>query len=45
MRRENPAFAWLGNQPDAREGVLSFVEKRKPNWTLTPSDVPKELIK
>jgi enoyl-CoA hydratase/carnithine racemase len=44
MRRENPAFAWLGNQPDAREGVLSFVEKRKPNWTLTPSDVPKELI-
>ena len=45
MRRENPAFAWLGNQPDAREGVMSFVEKRKPNWTLTPSDVPKELIK
>jgi enoyl-CoA hydratase/carnithine racemase len=45
MRRENPIFAWLGNQPDAREGVLSFVEKRKPKWTLTPSDVPKELIK
>jgi len=44
MRRESPIFAWLGNQADAREGVLSFVEKRKPNWTLTASDVPKELI-
>ena len=44
MKRENPAFAWFGNQPDAREGVLSFVEKRAPKWSLTPSDVPKNLI-
>jgi enoyl-CoA hydratase/carnithine racemase len=44
MRRENPAFAWLGNQADAREGVLSFVEKRAPKWSLTPSDVPKTLF-
>jgi len=44
MQRESAIFAWLGNQPDAREGILSFVEKRKPNWTSTPSDVPKNLI-
>ena len=44
MQRENPAFAWFGNQPDAREGVLSFVEKRAPKWSLTPADVPKNLI-
>src|SRR5262249_35419856 len=44
MRRENPAFAWLGNQPDAREGVLSFVEKRAPKWSLTPADVPQSLF-
>jgi enoyl-CoA hydratase/carnithine racemase len=45
MQRENPVFAWLGNQPDAREGVLSFVEKRQPKWTMTPSDVPIEFIR
>jgi enoyl-CoA hydratase/carnithine racemase len=44
MRRENPAFAWFGNQSDAREGVQSFVEKRAPKWSLTPSDVPKNLL-
>ena len=44
MRRENPAFAWLGNQADAREGVTSFLEKRTPKWTLTTADVPKNLI-
>jgi enoyl-CoA hydratase/carnithine racemase len=43
MQREGPIFAWFGNQPDAREGVLSFVEKRTPNWTMAPRDVPKEL--
>jgi len=44
MRRKNPAFAWLGNQADAREGVQSFVEKRAPKWTLSPSDIPKNLF-
>jgi enoyl-CoA hydratase/carnithine racemase len=35
-KRENPVFAWLGSQPDAREGVVSFLEKRPPRWSLTP---------
>jgi enoyl-CoA hydratase/carnithine racemase len=33
MQREGPLFAWAGNQPDAREGIASFVEKRPPRWT------------
>ena len=43
MKRENKVFAYLGNQPDAREGVLSFLEKRPPQWKLSPSrDKPEE---
>jgi enoyl-CoA hydratase/carnithine racemase len=42
MKAEGPAFAWLGNQPDAREGIMSFLEKRAPNWSLTPADIPDD---
>ncbi|HEY6418470.1 MAG TPA: enoyl-CoA hydratase-related protein [Candidatus Binataceae bacterium] len=31
------AFVWSGKQPDAREGVTSFLEKRKPAWKMKPS--------
>jgi enoyl-CoA hydratase/carnithine racemase len=42
MEREGPLFAWVGGQPDAREGVLSFLEKREPAWKLRPSvDLPE----
>lgn len=44
MKREGPAFAWLGNQADAKEGVMSFVEKRSPSWALSPKDVPEDLL-
>ncbi len=37
---ENTLFAWLGNQVDAREGILSFVEKRDPEWKLSAGDIP-----
>lgn len=34
-------FAWIGKQPDAREGVMSFLEKRDPEWKLkVPGDLP-----
>jgi enoyl-CoA hydratase/carnithine racemase len=44
MRRENPIFAWLGNQSDAREGVQSFVEKRSPRWQQTGASIPQDLL-
>jgi enoyl-CoA hydratase/carnithine racemase len=35
------AFWWTGTQPDAREGVRAFLEKRAPRWTMRPSaDMP-----
>jgi len=34
-------FGWTGLQPDAREGVVSFLQKRKPNWKMkVPGDLP-----
>lgn len=43
-KRENGLFAWLGNQPDAREGIASFIEKREPAWTMSARrDLPDEL--
>ena len=35
------AFWWTGTQPDAREGVRAFLEKRAPRWSMRPSaDMP-----
>lgn len=40
-KRENRLFTWAGNQADAREGVVSFLEKRRPEWKLSVSrDMP-----
>jgi enoyl-CoA hydratase/carnithine racemase len=40
-KRELPLFAWFGRQPDAKEGVTSFIEKRPPAWTMSAtSDFP-----
>lgn len=44
MKAEGPAFAWLGDQADAKEGVMSFLEKRPPSWTLTPQDIPDDFL-
>jgi enoyl-CoA hydratase/carnithine racemase len=44
MRREGRVFAWLGNQADAREGVMAFVEKRAPSWTLSAKSVPPDVL-
>jgi len=42
MRAEGPAFAWIGNQADAKEGVMSFLEKRPPQWQMSVTDLPDE---
>lgn len=40
-RRENPLFAWIGRQADAREGIESFLQRRSPDWKLSAArDLP-----
>jgi hypothetical protein len=42
--REDLLFHWIGKQPDAAEGVTSFLEKREPAWGMNKSrDLPPEL--
>lgn len=41
MAKEGPLLAWVGKQPDAAEGVRSFLERRSPEWKLRAStDLP-----
>jgi enoyl-CoA hydratase/carnithine racemase len=41
-KREAKTLFALGKLSDAREGVTSFLEKRKPRWSLSVSrDLPK----
>ncbi|MCK9273849.1 MAG: enoyl-CoA hydratase-related protein [Syntrophales bacterium] len=39
--REFSLFSWICEQPDATEGVMSFLEKRDPLWSMkTSRDLP-----
>jgi enoyl-CoA hydratase/carnithine racemase len=41
LAKEEALFDWVRRQPDAIEGVVSFVEKRPASWKLRPSaDLP-----
>ena len=41
---ETRAFWWAGTQPDAREGVQAFRERRPARWSMRPStDMPEFL--
>ncbi len=43
--REDALFTWTGKQADAAEGVRSFLEKRAPQWSLSPArDLPDDLL-
>ncbi|MCP4579625.1 MAG: crotonase/enoyl-CoA hydratase family protein [Deltaproteobacteria bacterium] len=38
---DSRCFYWVGKQKDAKEGIQSFLEKRKPAFTMNPSkDMP-----
>ncbi|MGI6550810.1 MAG: crotonase/enoyl-CoA hydratase family protein [Syntrophomonadales bacterium] len=40
-RVESKGYHWLGQQPDAAEGVMAFLEKRLPNFSMsTQKDMP-----
>ena len=40
-RIDSKGIYWMGQRPDAAEGVLSFLQKRAPEFTLKPStDMP-----
>ena len=40
-RLEDDLFHWAGKQPDAAEGVESFLEKRPPRWKMSKTrDLP-----
>ena len=43
--REAKALWALGRMADAKEGVTSFLEKRKPRFTLSPTKDAPELAK
>ena len=46
MTTEGKMIAWLGTSDDVKEGVQSFLEKRPPEWTMSPSkDIPDEFTK
>jgi enoyl-CoA hydratase/carnithine racemase len=36
--KEGKLFGWVTRQPDAKEGVVSFFEKRDPKWGMTLAD-------
>ena len=42
--RQVRMFGWTGQQEDAKEGVVAFLEKRDPKWKLSKNDdYPTEL--
>ena len=42
FEREAQLLPWLGSQADAAEGVMSFLDKRRPSWSMKPSqDMPE----
>lgn len=37
---ERAAFTWFAGQPDAREGIRAFLERRQPAWSMSKHDAP-----
>jgi enoyl-CoA hydratase/carnithine racemase len=39
---ERRAFLWFAAQPDGREGITSFLERRTPAWTMSKHSSPPD---
>ncbi len=39
---ERTAFLWFASQPDGREGITSFLERRSPAWTMSKHSAPPD---
>jgi enoyl-CoA hydratase/carnithine racemase len=45
LRQQSRFFAWTGRQADAKEGIMAFLERRDPKWSLSKTeDFPEELF-
>lgn len=45
ISRETKLTWWVGEQPDALEGIMSWIEKRPPNWTVSKHlELPPDLV-
>jgi enoyl-CoA hydratase/carnithine racemase len=42
LERERALFRWTGQQPDAREGVEAFLERRPARWQLSKHALPAQ---
>jgi enoyl-CoA hydratase/carnithine racemase len=42
LERERVLFRWAGQQPDAREGVAAFLQRRPPQWQLSKHAQPPQ---
>lgn len=43
--KDNRIYGWATRQPDGREGVRSFMEKRAPEWSMSKTkDLPEEML-
>ena len=43
MALETKLVWWSGEQPDAMEGVMAWMQRRPPEWKLSKHDAPKEM--
>ncbi len=44
LERERILFRWAGQQPDAREGVEAFLERRQARWQVSKHALPPQAL-
>lgn len=45
LKEQSRFFGWTGRQSDAKEGVMAFIERRDPQWSMSKTqDFPEDLF-